>query len=392
MKKTGRSPLVPGPEALGKFLTQLLPVPGQIECLSAEEMAMLVDGRLPRLQEDRIMKHIAGCGHCYDIFILTAELTQSAPKEKQSPKKTWATYPLPLRLAASIMVAAFSLFLFYKIVFVPGTREQLEFKPVPGETLRSIPEKEPDYALADKQPAPPRNEIALAKAKGAGKEKKHSSAEKSDDKEKDAEKMTGNLESTNEENVDADRERLAMPASVPGLQSRKEGAQPVALARGQKDQIPVQALDSVNRRLTFTDGYIPGEDLAQIFKDTLTLCRELDQESPPTQLETWAKAGKAETETQKLQPAIDVVAAPSNRYQPNIEYFRQKASPASLEHTFFSLARAGFCDPQGCFGGAADIAKEAREKLLLDWQALKPQLSGVFHDIAEATITHLAVK
>lgn len=390
MKKTGRTPQIPDAKTVGRFLARSLPVSGRMECLSAEESAMLVDGRLSREQEDRMMKHIAGCERCYDIFILTAELNETAPMEKKSQKKAWAAYPLALRLAASIIVAAFSLFLFYKFVFVPGTQGQLALKPVPGETLRSVPEEGPGYAAADKQPAAPQNEITIAK--GAGKEKKLSSREKADDKEKDAEKMTGNLESTNEESVDTDMERLAMPASVPGLQSRKEEGQPVAQARGQKGQLSVQALDSVNRRLTFTDGYIPGEDLSQIFKDTLTLCRQLDQEAPSTQLETWAKAGKAETERQRFQPAIDVVATPSNRYQPNIEYFRQKASPASLEYAFFSLARAGFCDPQGCFGGAADMTEEAREKLLLDWQALKPQLSGFFHDIAEATITHLAVK
>ena len=95
---------------------------------------------------------------------------------------------------------------------------------------------------------------------------------------------------------------------------------------------------------------------------------------------------------------------------PNVEWFFSRSAPHSIEHQFFALARSGWCDTSGlCYKGVKGVRRQlklkkkvhAREKgklsesedatrsLLVEWQALHPQLSGIFKEIANNTITHL---
>lgn len=97
---------------------------------------------------------------------------------------------------------------------------------------------------------------------------------------------------------------------------------------------------------------------------------------------------------------------------PNVEWFFSRSAPQSIEYQFFSLARSGWCDTSGlCYEGVKGVhrqlmlnrktqiqirekgrlseSEDATRSLLVEWQALHPQLSGIFKEIADNTITHL---
>jgi hypothetical protein len=76
---------------------------------------------------------------------------------------------------------------------------------------------------------------------------------------------------------------------------------------------------------------------------------------------------------------------------PNIRYFYEKSEPGTREYKFFSLALSGYCDGYGCYGKVAGKIEEGeKEKLLKNWQELKPELTGIYLKIAVRTISRLS--
>jgi hypothetical protein len=88
------------------------------DCLSIEEIAELVDGSIDKKQRDLRMAHLASCDTCYETYLLASEITD---RNEIIVRKT--DYYKPLTIAASVLVAVFSLFLYYKVILSPDSKE-----------------------------------------------------------------------------------------------------------------------------------------------------------------------------------------------------------------------------------------------------------------------------
>jgi hypothetical protein len=91
------------------------------ECLSAPDIAALVDGRVSGEERDTKMKHLSSCETCYEIFVLTAGLLE----EEETPmikQRTFARYK-PMALAASILIVVVAVYIFYQDADIPKTED-----------------------------------------------------------------------------------------------------------------------------------------------------------------------------------------------------------------------------------------------------------------------------
>ena len=192
----------------------------------------------------------------------------------------------------------------------------------------------------------------------------------------------------------------------------EETQQSPDLVVGQAVPVQYQAvqLNQVGQRF---DNYIPPKDLANLFKETIVLSQQLGKEFDSVRKEAVKTNSLNEIDSyvKGLRPMIRVkMVGRAANITPNVEWFFSRSAPHSIEHQFFALARSGWCDTSGlCYEGVKGVRRQlklkkkvyAREKgklsesedatrsLLVEWQALHPQLSGIFKEIANNTITHL---
>ena len=131
MKKQDDKVTLSGPalEEIGALLSASLKETPAGSCLSLEEIATLIDGKNTVEERSRLMKHLASCDRCYETFLLTASLSERTAPVPDAGERELKTLRKPylsrsFRMAASLIVALFSLFLFYKIVFIPQAKEQ----------------------------------------------------------------------------------------------------------------------------------------------------------------------------------------------------------------------------------------------------------------------------
>ncbi len=97
------------------------------QCPSPESIAALVDGRITGQKRDEIMKHISSCDSCCETFILAAELRKETFAPMQAPKeRSNIIFFRPLALAASILIVAISIYLFFKTDAPKTSRQLLE--------------------------------------------------------------------------------------------------------------------------------------------------------------------------------------------------------------------------------------------------------------------------
>jgi hypothetical protein len=111
-------------------------------CLSTEEIAILVEGNIIGSERDRMMKHLSACNECYETYLLASELYEdetpvSIHDSIAEPKRN--RFLRPLAMAASVMIVAFALYLFYNVSGIPkNSSEFADFsspkKVAPSET------------------------------------------------------------------------------------------------------------------------------------------------------------------------------------------------------------------------------------------------------------------
>lgn len=73
-------------ELIGRELTRQMSAGATSICPPMEELAVLIDGTLEGEARDRLMKHIAACERCYEVFSTSQELlaVEEAPAKKSS--------------------------------------------------------------------------------------------------------------------------------------------------------------------------------------------------------------------------------------------------------------------------------------------------------------------
>ena len=129
---TGASSHSESDERLGTLLSDGLSADGHSsgQCLSSEDIAVLVEGNLIGSERDRMMKHLAACDDCREIYLLAAELhdeenqkVQLIPDSTPQPKRN--RFYRPLAMAASVMIAVFSLYIFYNVSGIPKNEGDL---------------------------------------------------------------------------------------------------------------------------------------------------------------------------------------------------------------------------------------------------------------------------
>ena len=104
---------------LGRILTSTLNNRETGPCPSTEDIAALAEGAIHGSQREGLLRHIASCPECYDIFSLTTELVERPAKKRPAIFH-------PISMAASILIITISVF----IIFKSGVRLQPEEVPL----------------------------------------------------------------------------------------------------------------------------------------------------------------------------------------------------------------------------------------------------------------------
>lgn len=182
-----------------------------------------------------------------------------------------------------------------------------------------------------------------------------------------------------------------------GDAKRSEGVKSVTYkdrARQQPIPMPIQSQAvALNMIVQKEPSYLSQARLERLLKETITLSGQMRKEfvTVRTQALEMGDINQLEGYTQGIEPLISVrVVGEETFISPNIEWFYSKSAPSTLENRFFALARTGWCDTaRNCFGAAR---RGAGNNLLQRWRRLQPQLTGIFKDVADQTITQLKVQ
>jgi len=419
-------------ERLGEVLANGLKEMGIDGCPGAEEIAALLDGSVTVGGEKRekMMKHLASCADCHEIFLLTSNLQEEEEGKKVTEIKKKRIDLIsfkPLALAASLLIVIFSIYLFYKNDEIPKSSEQF-FEMSKAKEERGVPLEEPKRK-ADLPPAPSADkQLGLKAARPSAPKKK---AYRRDGPLGKIKKKGGDV-SQREEEEKAEVKTISKAAGIRAVEETvTDEARDMKLARtrptgvknkttqlprsqkrdysqqvvgGAKSQLHMQAkaatafneanlwrgVKALELRGRSYKTNMPGQELQTLFKDTLRLTKQWQK--------TFRDAGKEAKESDDfrwLAPLITLVTVGDADYVfPNIDYFLEKSGPGSLEYRFFKLARSGWCDAEGfCYGAGGNIPggkdMETGKKLLGQWEALKPQLKGIFRQIAGHTVNRL---
>lgn len=443
-----------GEVKIGLLLASFLKKTPQGACLQLEEIACLVDGKTRGRERDRVMTHLASCDRCYEVFLLTAEPGRG---EIIPMKRTFFTPAL--RLAASFIIAVFSLFLIYKIVFIPGAGQKqkpavMEKSAAPAEPLAershglggdvreknkeaagpptAESEKKGDLQTAAKKDffaderKPRREEEKIAGKtdgmifeksgdKAAGGKKAApgvaAAAQEQDvglvqDIDRQAEQQNmQNLQNVQniKKNERFDREAAAqenqnLPDKIPQEQQLNETKQQTAAQQREKSSPPAAAdpwaaLESLQNKISRCEGHIPANEIEYLFKTVVVLSGELERELAGRRRQALDAGENRDDETRAAQLAplmLVEISGDSRVVFPDVSYFYKKSLPGTTAHDFFNLALSGWCDRRGCRGESANAAATYdRKKLLEKWQRLRPQLGGIFLEIADQTIERL---
>jgi hypothetical protein len=410
-----------GSEKIGVLLSASLKQSQSGDCLPLEEIATLVDGHVEMNDRDRIMNHLASCDRCYEVFLLTSGLN----KQKIIPM-TRTLFSHPMRLAASIIIAAFSLFLFYKIVFIPGISDKPDLKIEPvkeaaaplmkekyesekrekGRGVLRMAEKskteEGGRAIPAGKPAAesPRGKKQPGKAATKGGEKKTAAriVQQHQRQIETEQPAAGQQHRYARQEKDTRRQETAVPEKVTLGDKRKSGrklgksaAAPAVPAGIETD--PWSFFERLNGELSQYKTYIPDDKIEILFKTAVIAAEKLQHEFKEQEENRYAIDGVRidEVPGRRLEPVMYIESQEGIVFIfPDTRYFLEKSEPGTRAYRFFSLALSGWCDERSCYGEIkGKIEKEKGEKLLANWQALRPELQGIFLTIADRTINHL---
>lgn len=426
-----------------------------------ETIAAVVEGMVQGDERDGILKHISACDTCYDTFLLTAELQKDGESKKEKQKIISFR---PLALAASILIVIFSIYVFYRSGDIPKTpaelmeiSEAVKMKKAPEpsvdevtyakksapveaaamemeETQKKETEAKPPVPVPKKGGAPA-NEFRF-RDKGAAKEKREEKkavwkkgdadvprgkrvekgsgkarvADVKDKEELDREPKEYFQKKVQREEVRQELRTDIAEQAAPRPKRKQEAPDRGRTVRFEYPPIQTQAA-ALNMSVQQIPSYIPQKDIGKIFKETLTLSRQMGKEYETVQKEA-KKTGNyslVDAYVSGLSPLITVkTVGDTPHIAPNIRWFLSRSDPRTMEYRFFALARFGWCDTADlCYDlkkGTPRLmaVKRAEEKeqeeaddprgLLSQWQELQPGLKGIFKKVAHRTIVNLEKK
>lgn len=396
---------------VGTALSLGLVQPGKAginQCPETEDIAAVVEGIAPAINRNEILAHVSTCPDCYESFLLAVELLNNAEnieslnilESKEETRKIIYLRPLPLTLAASIVIMIFSAYLFFRSSEIPKTPGALLEKSLleKSETMKdyqspTLPQstgvsfqdkskkaksktnKEEEGLLRTSPPPPP------SPAKMQPLESKT-----------DESKTFGTTAAISPEPNERRREeetkleRMKTDDEINVTQSNEDSMQ-------DKKVIPIeQQAMLLNQQVQSINNYVPQTELAKLFNNTILLTQQMAKEFEMLRNEALMNHdfNKVDVYVNGLKPLMTVkVMGDKACILPDVEWFYSRSEPGSVENRFFSLARSGWC-------AAADLCITEKidrlesQKLLTQWQNLEPQLTGIFKQVAIYTISSLA--
>ncbi|UCH95953.1 MAG: hypothetical protein JSV88_03660 [Candidatus Aminicenantes bacterium] len=442
------------------------------DCPSPEEIAALVEGRISGEKRNKIMKHLSSCDTCYGTFMLAFELqTEAIAPEEIKRKRSNVVIFRPLALAASILIVIISIYLFFK-TDVPKTAEEFmdmktskekaeEVQPQPQPTaplkapppspgismpkakkgepitagedrLKALPAEKPARELESpgredhfkkEEEKPVRAQTTTTRVSREGALDETHEREKTRDKTAAPEqkaakplptppkKMKAALQTVEKDTIVQKQEKRQAVRDRGALQESSLGSVRTRSRPFEKNIAWSQA-NLLNEQSQIYKAHIPTKELRDMFQQSIDLTNQLKEPFENLQKEA-KKTGdlkKIDAFVQGVTPLITIKSSKDvSHIYPNIGYFLSKSIPGSVEHQFFSLARSGWCEPEGrCYDMERPIESHSRdlrsrmelekkaagkkdmgENQLTQWKMLYPQLSGIFRDVAQHTIENL---
>ncbi|MCP5051843.1 MAG: hypothetical protein GY940_32045 [bacterium] len=158
----------------------------------------------------------------------------------------------------------------------------------------------------------------------------------------------------------------------------------------------------LNHMAVASEGYLPAVRIKPLFRETLVLANRLEvsvrvKKGGKSKLRSMKDMDESIPDAHQLKPLIRVIHTSDNFYTfPNIKYFLSRSAPGTVENRFFKLAYSGWCTKDGtCYSSGGSVIGwknpdgKTNAKLLKQWEALLPKLTGSLKEIAQHTIEHL---
>jgi hypothetical protein len=393
----------PADERLGNLLSASLPGNRNTACPDDGELAALVDGSLESPEKDKLIDHLSSCAACRETYLLAVHLNEDAGNERGKEKNKLILFR-PLAAAATILIAAVAMYLFFQSSEIPKSAEQLvkmqesaedspfrQSAPAPPAPGKDAPKEE--RVKREPQSAPVQEKSGKKAAEkeefldsfGAVKQDKA----REETKVKRVHKVAGAPAELKQQPVDDSRAMPPAPGTRKGIiaETAREAAplHDVSLKEPESSFFP--RVNRLKTRYRPFKSYIPPRELDKLFSETFQLSKELGRAYEQVRKEA-IKSGdyrRIDALARNAAPLITVTTGRESGYiYPNMGFFVSKSSPGSAVHRFFRLACSGWCDASGiCFGLFPD------ENTLAEWRALHPQLTGIYKEIAASTIRRL---
>jgi hypothetical protein len=365
------------------------------------------------------MRHISACDRCYDTFILGVEIREDMGKKRNVVFR-------PLALAASVLLVVLSIVIIYKSGISPK-KEELAY-PAPETIEESRPESMPKKgeaafkAAGDKEEVPPpakaRPQPRAKQVTGKETDSRDASKYGEDQAMRSRTRAVGGTKKAAGREVEKRAgQRLKAPPPEAAQVAVGVTQEQKALhhleeeaAEAEGDDPTWQEVDRLNLRQFPHRQYIPPEQQKSLFNEAINLTHKLGGELSVTQKQARQKQDYRQLQNyqRRAGPYLNVVVQKDANYvSPNVGYFQQRSKPGSSEYRFYELARFGWYYKGTWYGGGdhketdrvdtttaktSDMAPQPQystRALLRKWQKLRPQLSGIFRQIADQTIEYL---
>lgn len=389
-------------EGLGHMLSEgvRLDKPQHDRCLSAEDIAAMLEGGAGGRERDRMMAHIASCDTCLDTFQLSAGLMEEDNShrstyrefevstgllEEKPHKRSLRSIYKPLALAASVAIVAVGMYLFFNSTFIPNTADKhksfRDESPTATETI-VLPESEPKSAAqsASQATAPiykktdspsPSKALSNERSKGKITRKKEGKAQfKSVYDKKGGKRVTKRKDipddglrlppaPSKKQKAAPPREKQRMKmeeAEKPAdreqrLQARQEKAD--TFQKDEADQnLPRQSatvtpitmeptsttgLQRLNMITQQQAGYLRAADLRNMFSQALQLKSDLTRDFKRNQIQTQTVQSKKRQASKRLSYAQPDVLA---QYRPLVQVVQQASGDVVLPDVSYLLSRS----------------------------------------------------
>lgn len=424
-----RSPAAgPEQERLAKILSAGLCASETAGCLDEESIASVVDGSVSPDRRDQLLKHISACDTCYETYLLTAELLNeessaltadmlTTEEHSRNGNRRRSFFPAKAAaLAASVLIAAVSVYVFYTSSSVPGTAEQL-LKTAADETAVTKPAPEPVPAGGDDSDGKSKSPNMIGEGKmdrGVDiREKAESEREQPlEEQEKENRKMgftpkrgkqksvlpgdkkaaaphpefkqtpeqarNRHLKASSTDKISPKKKTSQMPmtqamaaaeTSTEKFDDKPQAGQqrikPVDIESdfaGTVSSLPLVQIRQLKKRLQSSSAYIPGNELRRFFQESLAIAGQVRS----------LAGGDPETgsEDQNIQDFVAIArsAPPVFRVSRdkrgislslNMDYFLSRSIPGSVDFQFYSLARAGWSGDGGTWSQGQRLSESA---------------------------------